>query len=193
MKLETLIEAFADGKYPLKTVPHINALAIYDDENFAAHDFDIIGPKPRKHFAKMMKDLGFTASGSRNFKKDGLTLQFHRPQGTLGVHPMVNLTDSLTNGESYYILTPTEAVLALLLTDKDFLESELVDFVYSHPINFDKIKKWSKAQTVYVRYLEMVPSLKASQRQGIEDRKSGILKRLRRESSSQNQVDSDMR
>jgi hypothetical protein len=175
MEIEELL---GNNKFDMSPSPALSLLVVTGDDYFLSFEYDVIGPKARRFLRNFLVEQGFSSKGSREFSHSSYNynLRIPKPQGVLGASPIDLVVTELNKNDGHLILvTPTECVMTILELSEaqniEINEKQWGDFVYRHPVNFAKIKKWCRHLPSYTAFAELIPDLKVKQKEGIEKRK----------------------
>ncbi len=154
----------------------LDAISIFDDEEYENYDFDIIPPRRRLRIAAVLTAASFRqTSGSRiEPPEDGKPIVFPKP-GILGGDPSRPAGDLLAAGGAVVMVTPTQAMLLYLHRfghqDAEAIADELTELVWEQPANLDKVRDWTRAAGLGPAFARLRGRLETAQAEGIELRR----------------------
>lgn len=159
----------------------LNAISIFDDEEYENYDVDLISPRRRRRISAALTAAGFrqTSGSTIEAPEAGLPLVFPKP-GILGSDPSRPAADLLSAGHAVVLVTPTQALLLYLHRFGDdpapALVDELTRLVWEQPANLDKVAEWARAAGLGRTFARLRGRLAESQAEGVDLRRRRVFR-----------------
>lgn len=137
------IEAFLSGG---------SVVSIYTQNKYLSYDLDFIAYADFKKIEIVMKELGFDREKSRHFThpRSKFLVEFPGLAASVGDAPIEEFDEVKSKVGSVRLLTPTYCVMDRLAAYYHWNDhqglNQAVAVAESHPIDLDKIRRWSKRE-----------------------------------------------
>jgi hypothetical protein len=134
-------------------------VSIYTDNKYQSSDLDYISPNDQKEIEQAVAKLGFIKEG-RIFTHPNTAFYVEFPKGPLSIgNQLIKAEGELTiSGNKLILLSPTQSVMDRLAAFYHWNDRQSLDQAVwiseKHPINFAKVKAWSKNEGALDKYEE---------------------------------------
>ncbi|SMF05345.1 hypothetical protein [Pseudobacteriovorax antillogorgiicola] len=138
---QELIDLLCSQKILLHQSPHVPLIALFDDIEFEASDYEVISPKARMQLDQALTELGAIRFRNRFYRWRQWELEISRPPRSLASPPLANIE---TKHQKLIFVTPTQFFIYVMesfdLSHRDKKEITLA-LVAALPVNLRKLAR----------------------------------------------------